>query len=185
MYVQGSVEVMTTAEEGAVGEVRGGGWSQPAGAGEAVWFTNTLMTVKATAESTGGAYGLVEAVAPAGFGPPLHIHHREDEAFWVLEGRLTVRCGEDTFSAGPGSFTFLPRDVPHAFVVEDDAPARILSLCSPGGLERYFVAAGRPAERPELPAHEPVDVGLLARVGEAFGVEILGPPMAPGHRRAA
>jgi mannose-6-phosphate isomerase-like protein (cupin superfamily) len=151
----------------------------PTGEGEAVWFTNNLMTLKATAQSTGGAYGMVEALAPAGFGPSLHVHHREDEAFWVLEGILSVRCGKRTFTVVPGSYTFLPRDVPHTFVVEGDSPARILSICSPGGLEQYFVAAGRPAERLELPPAGPVDVGLLARVGEDFGVEILGPPMAP------
>jgi mannose-6-phosphate isomerase-like protein (cupin superfamily) len=185
MYVQGSVQAMTTVKDGKVPEGQRRGWNLPSGAGEAVWFTNTLMTIKATAESTDGAYGLIEAVAPAGVGPPLHIHHREDEAFWVLEGRLTARCGEETFTAGPGSFTFLARDVPHAFVVEGDAPARILSMCSPGGLERYFVQAGHPAARPELPPHEPVDVAMLARVGAAFGVEVLGPPMAPAGRPAA
>ena len=76
----------------------------PAGQGEAIWFTNNLMTLKATAKSTGGAYGLVESLAPAASGPPLHVHHREDEAFWILEGTLTVRCGDQTFSAGPGSY---------------------------------------------------------------------------------
>ena len=151
----------------------------PAGHGERVWFTNNLMVLKATAESTGGAYGLVEALAPAGSGPPLHVHHREDESFWILEGELTVRCGEQLFAAGPGSYTFLPRGVAHTFAVEGDLPARILSMCSPGGLEQYFVAAGRPAESAELPPAAPVDAALLARVGQDFGVEIIGPPMAP------
>ncbi|MGA7705819.1 MAG: quercetin 2,3-dioxygenase [Solirubrobacteraceae bacterium] len=151
----------------------------PAGEGEAVWFTNNLMTIKATAQSTGGAYGLIEALAPPGSGPPLHVHHREDEAFWILEGTLTVRCGDQMFTAGPGSYTFLPRDIPHTFVVEGDSPARILSICTPGGLERYFVASGRPAESPGLPPAGPLDVDLLVRVGQDFGVEILGPPMPP------
>ncbi len=151
----------------------------PAGQGQAVWFTNNLMLIKATALSTGGAYGLIEALAPPGSGPPLHIHHREDETFWVLDGTLTVRCGDRTFTAGPGSYTFLPRDIPHSFAVEGDSPARILSLCSPGGLEQYFVSAGRPAESPGLPPAGPIDVDLLVRVGQDFAVEILGPPMAP------
>jgi mannose-6-phosphate isomerase-like protein (cupin superfamily) len=150
-----------------------------AGEGEAVWFTQNRMTLKATAESTGGAFGLVEAVGPAGSSPPLHVHHREDESFWLLEGSLTVRCGDRTFSAGPGSFVFLPRGVPHTFVVEGDAPARLLSLCTPGGFEQYFVAAGRPAENDGLPPQGPPDVGLLRRVGEEFGLEIVGPPLAP------
>jgi mannose-6-phosphate isomerase-like protein (cupin superfamily) len=151
----------------------------PAGEGESVWFTNNLMVLKATAQSTGGAFGLIEALAPAGSGPPLHVHHREDEALWILEGHLTVRCGEQIFTAGPGSYTFLPRDIPHTFAVEGNVPARILSMCSPGGLEQYFVAAGRPAESAGLPPAAPIDAALLARVGRDFGVEIIGPPMAP------
>jgi mannose-6-phosphate isomerase-like protein (cupin superfamily) len=157
---------------------------EPAGAhlapdaGEAVWFTSFRMTLKATAEQTGGAYGLVEALAAPGSGPPLHVHTREDEAFWVLEGRLTVRCGEQTFSAGRGSFTFLPRGIPHTFVVDGDEPARILSICSPGGFEQFFVEAGRPAPHDGLPPAGPVDVAALARIGSQYGVQFVGPPLA-------
>ena|SRR5579875_2216397 len=154
-------------------------WQVLAREGQAVWFTNNLMVLKATSESTGGAYGLVEALAPPGSGPPLHVHRREDEAFWILEGDLTVRCGDQTFAAGPGSYTFLPRGIPHTFAVEGSSPARILSVCSPGGFEQYFVEAGQPAVGSELPPAAPVDVALLTRVGRNYNVEILGPPMAP------
>jgi mannose-6-phosphate isomerase-like protein (cupin superfamily) len=147
--------------------------------GEAVFFTNYRMTLKATTETTGGAYGLVEALAPAGSGPPLHVHEREDEAFWVLEGSLVVRCGDRTFDAGPGSFTFLPRGVPHTFAVTD-GPARILSICSPGGFERFFADAGRPADTDGLPETGPVDAAALARIGSEYGVRFVGPPLAPG-----
>jgi mannose-6-phosphate isomerase-like protein (cupin superfamily) len=150
--------------------------------GETVWFTENRMTLKATAETTGGAFGLVEAVGPAGSSPPLHVHHREDEAFWLLEGTLTVRCGDRTFTAEPGSFTFLPRGVPHTFVVEGDKPARLLSICVPGGFERFFVAAGRPPRHDGLPHRAPPDVALLRRVGSDFGLEFVGPPLAPGER---
>jgi mannose-6-phosphate isomerase-like protein (cupin superfamily) len=155
-----------------------------AGAGQAVWFTQNRMTIKTTAAMTGGAFGLVEAVGPAGSSPPLHIHHREDEAVWVLEGSLTVRCGDRTFSAGPGSVTFLPRGVPHTFLVEGDVPVRLLSICVPGGFEEYFVAAGRPAEDDGLPPNAPQDVAMLREVGEGFGLEIVGPPLAPRSEAA-
>ena len=148
-------------------------------AGERIWFTQNLMTFKATAETTGGAYALMEAVAPAASGPPLHVHHREDESFWILEGAVTVRCGDETFTARPGSYVFLPRDVPHTFVVEGDAPARMLSMATPGGLEGYFATVGRPAENDGLPPAAPLDVAALARVGEEYDIEILGPPMRP------
>src|SRR3954451_13066416 len=147
------------------------GWSAPAGEGESVWFTQNRMTIVATAESTGGAFGLTEAIGPAGSSPPLHIHHRGDEAFWLLEGERTTRLGDRTLPAEPGSFTFLPRGVPHTFVVEGDRPARLLSICAPGGFEGYFAAAGRPAEGDGLPPEAPLDVAMLRRVGEEFGLE--------------
>jgi mannose-6-phosphate isomerase-like protein (cupin superfamily) len=155
------------------------GWSVAPDEGETVWFTQNRMRIVATAESTGGAYGLTEAIGPAGSSPPLHVHHREDEAFWLLEGELTIRCGDRTFTAKPGSFTFLPRGVPHTFVVEGDQPARLLSICSPGGFERYFAEVGRPAEDDGLPPAGPPDIATLQRVGADFGNEIVGPPLAP------
>ena len=72
--------------------------------GEAIWFLRNHMSVKATAESTHGAFGLVESRVAAGFSPPLHVHHREDESFYVLEGELTMQCGDRTFRAAAGSF---------------------------------------------------------------------------------
>ncbi|HKF65678.1 MAG TPA: cupin domain-containing protein, partial [Vicinamibacterales bacterium] len=87
------------------------------GEGQAVWFLGNHMTIKATAASTNGAFGLVESLIAPGFSPPLHVHHREDESFWVLEGELSMRCGDRTFRASAGSYVFLPRDVPHTFVV--------------------------------------------------------------------
>jgi len=136
------------------------------------------MTIKATAGSTGGAYGLVESLIAPGFSPPLHVHRREDETFWILEGNLTLRCGDQTFRADAGSYVFLPRDVPHTFVVDDGAPARLLTLLTPGGGEGLFVQAGRPAAGDGLPPIEPLDLNSLRSAGEAYGTEIVGPPMA-------
>jgi mannose-6-phosphate isomerase-like protein (cupin superfamily) len=149
------------------------------GEGQTVWFLRNHMTIKATAESTGGAYGLVESLVAPGFSPPLHVHHREDEAFWVLEGELSMRCGDRTFRARPGSFVFLPRDVPHTFVVEGDTPARMLTLLTPGGGEALFVEAGRRAEHDGLPPATPPDIDALRRASERYGAEIVGPPMSP------
>jgi mannose-6-phosphate isomerase-like protein (cupin superfamily) len=149
------------------------------GGGDAYWFTNNRMTIKVRAADTGGAFGVVEGIGPAGSSPPLHVHHREHELFLLLEGSLTVRCGDETFRAEPGSVTFLPRGVPHTFVVEGAQPARLLSICVPGGFEEYFAAAGRPAEHDGLPPNEPPDAALLRRVGAEFGQEIVGPPLAP------
>src|SRR4051794_6632088 len=114
-----------------------------AGEGEETWFQPNRMTIKATAEVTGGAYGLVEAWIRAGSSPPLHVHHREDEAFFVLAGQVRFHCAGRDIVAGPGAFVFLPRDVPHTFIVEGDEDARMLTLLSPGGGERFFLEGGR------------------------------------------
>ena len=147
--------------------------------GEAYWFTNNRMTILARAEQTGGAFGAVEGIGPAGSSPPLHVHSREDELFVLLEGSLLVRCGDETFRAEPGSVTFLPRGVPHTFLVEGDEPARLISICLPGGFEEFFSAAGRPAADDGLPPNEPPDVARLQQVGADFGLQFVGPPLRP------
>jgi mannose-6-phosphate isomerase-like protein (cupin superfamily) len=152
-----------------------------AGAGQALWFTTNRITIKASAQDTGGAFALWESFVPPGSSPALHVHHREEETFWVLEGRLTIRCGDETFSAGPGSMAVLPRDVPHTFVAEGDTPAHLLTLATPGGVEGYFVAAGRPAGDDGLPPAGPPDLDLLQRHSAEYGLEIVGPPLAPSR----
>jgi len=143
-----------------------------------MWFVNSRMTLKATAKDTGGAYGLFESLIPPGFSPPLHVHHREDESYYVLEGRLMLRCGDETRSVTAGSFIFLPRGVPHSFVVEGDTAARMLTLITPGGGEGFFVDVSRPAEGEGLPPAAPVDVEQLRRVGADYGDEVVGPPLS-------
>jgi len=123
----------------------------------------------------------VESWVAPGFSPPLHVHHREDEAFWVLEGEVSLRCGDRTFRARAGSFAFLPRGVPHTFVVEGGAPARMLTLLTPGGAERLFVEGGRPAEHDGLPPAAPPDIEALKRVSARYGSDVVGPPMAPSR----
>ena len=155
-----------------------------AGEGEARWFLQNRTLIKATAESTGGAYGLLESWVPPGASPPLHVHYREDEIFWVLEGELTIRCGERTFGAGPGCYIALPRGVPHTFVVEGDANVHMLTLLSPGGGERFFVEAGRPAEGPGLPPEAPLDLAALERIAHRFGMAFVGAPLRPSREPA-
>lgn len=152
------------------------------GEGQAIWFLRNRMSVKATAETTGGGFGLVESTIAPGFSPPLHVHHREDESFYVLEGEVTMQCGERRFRASAGAFVFLPRGVPHSFVVEGDRPARMLTLLTPGGGEGVFVEGGRPAERDGLPPASPPDIDGLRRVSARYGAEIVGPPIAPSDR---
>jgi mannose-6-phosphate isomerase-like protein (cupin superfamily) len=91
--------------------------------------------VKASGQSTGGSLTVIEAMIDGG--PPRHTHSREDESFYVLTGTLDVECGEDRFRAGPGSFVFLPRNLPHVFR-SVGGPATALLIVTPGGLDEYF-----------------------------------------------
>lgn len=137
------------------------------------WSLGELLTHYATADQTGGAFSLMEERLPKGAEPPPHVHRREDEAFFLLDGALTVRVGDETFDARPGSFVFCPRDVPHLLTVESDE-VRMLTLCTPGGVERLFVELGEPATSRTLPPDdgEP-DVDRIVRLAAHYGAEVL------------
>lgn len=143
--------------------------------GTAIWYTTTRMTLKATSESTGGALSLIEVLAAPDTAPPWHVHHRDDEMFYLLDGSLLFKCGEDVFEAGSGSFIFLPRGIPHSFKVVSETVARYLVLGTPAGLDRFFVGAGVPALEEGL-RPQPFDVQQLAGMAAQHGVEFLGPP---------
>ena len=155
-----------------------------AGEGAPVWFQGNRITIKATAADTGGAFGLVESLLAPGYSPPLHIHEREDETFYVLEEEVTIRCGNRTVRATAGACAFLPRNVPHTFVVEGDRPARMLGMMTPGGGEAFFVDGGRPASADGFPPTSPPDLEQLGRVATRFGTRIVGPPLTPSPRAA-
>ncbi len=147
--------------------------------GDHVWFLGTLMTVKATGATTRGAFGLIEQELPPGFATPRHLHHSEDEPFYILQGEITFQCGEQTLVAGPGAFVFLPRGIEHGFQVTSDTPARLLQFNMPSGVERFFVEAGEPVSSSTQPPSGPPDFGKVMALAEKYHLEILAPP--PGH----
>lgn len=143
----------------------------------AFWWQGGLYLLKARAEDTGGALGLVEATLYRGFGPPLHVHRREDEAFYVIEGEVRFRQGTEEFVGGPGSWVWGPRGVPHAFKVESES-ARVLVLVTPGGFERMFEVGGVPvSESPQPPVQE-YDPAEAVAMSEQFAFEVVGPQLA-------
>lgn len=146
--------------------------------GQAVWYLDVLGQIKAPSAATGGQLSVSEQLLPERSSPPMHVHHREDEAFYILEGELTCQAGDQILTATAGSFIWLPRDIPHCFRVET-ATARILTLCVPGGFEEFFAAIGQPAAQltlPPPPAAAP-DMDVMVGHARAYDVEILGPPM--------
>ncbi len=115
------------------------------GGGLALWVLGSLYTFKARGRETNGAYAIVEATVFAGQGPPPHIHHAEDECFYVLEGEFSFRYDDQTLEGGPGMFLRVPRGVLHTFRNIGDSPARVLLIVSPAGLDEFWEAVGLPA----------------------------------------
>ena len=147
------------------------------GTGEAYWWQGSLMTIKARAADTGGALGLVEGIFYEGFGPPLHVHHHEDEGMLVLDGEIRFRQGTEEFVAGPGTLVWGPREVPHAFTVQSSS-ARVLVIVTPGGLEQMFVDGGVPvSESPESPTQH-YDPDAARALAEKYGFDVVGPQLA-------
>lgn len=146
--------------------------------GTAIWHLDTLMTFKALSEETGGRLAVWEELLPHRSSPPLHVHHDSDEAWFVLDGRLSFRVAESTWTAEAGTFVWAPRGVPHTFRV-DSPGARLLALAVPGGFDRFVRATGRPAEAPALPPppESPPDMAALVGSAREHGMEILGPPL--------
>lgn len=153
---------------------------QGEGEGDARWFLGALSTVKASAETTAGRVAVIENWAPRGHGSPLHVHHGEDEWFYVLSGELTFWVDGQVTTAGAGSFVYGPRDVPHTFEVSSDE-ARFLLVTEPAGFERFLREMSVPAASPTLPpaSVEPPAPETLGAAAAKFGVEILGPPGIP------
>lgn len=152
------------------------GYALAAGDGEPWWFLDCRMTLKATGEQTQDAFTMLEWHAPVGFGPPRHVHQREDEAFYVLDGEMRVECDGRTWELGPGGFVFLPRGLEHCFVVT--SPVRGLQVTAPAQFEQYVRRAGRTPSDEGLPPPSAPDVPALIAAAQDLAIDILGPPMS-------
>ena len=150
------------------------------GEGESLWFLGLLATIKASAATTDGRVAVIEHLAPRGSGSPLHVHHNEDEWFYVTDGELTFWVGGQVITAAAGSFVYGPRDIPHTFQVSSDQ-ARFLLVTEPGGFEDFMRAASEPAEHLSIPpaATEPPDIAAMTALAATYGIEIIGPPGIP------
>jgi len=133
-------------------------------------FGGVEFLVKVSSEESGGAFTLLDNINPAGTYLPPHVHAREDETFYVLEGEMEFHIDGQILRGGPGTTVFLPRAVPHAFKVVSSTPARVLVLTSPGGFERCME---------ELSSLEdPSDMSKIFQVCARYGIEFLPPPAA-------
>jgi len=145
-----------------------------AGQGEARWWFGSLAEIKATAEDTDGQLTIIEVTEPPGMEAPLHVHHREDEGFWILEGEVTLYVGDETIEAKSGDFAWGPRDIPHRYTVGPNG-CRMLFLLTPGGFENLVRDMSTPAETRTVPpaTDEEPDMEMVVTVAERYGCELV------------
>jgi quercetin dioxygenase-like cupin family protein len=120
--------------------------------GDAHWFGGALFVQKVASADASGQLAVMEMMCPAGLAVPGHIHPGEDEIFYVLEGELSVFCGEDQWTATAGSLVFLPRDVQHRFTVSAASAAKVLVVVGPAHFDAHVAEAGQPTADHQLPA---------------------------------
>ncbi|MFN2490548.1 MAG: quercetin 2,3-dioxygenase [Actinomycetota bacterium] len=146
----------------------------PSEEGEARWWFASLAVIKATAADTGGQMTIVEITEAPGAEAPLHVHHREDESFWILEGDATLEVGDTTIEAHAGDYAFGPRDIPHRYTV-GQAGCRMLFILTPGGFEELVIEMSEPAASRTLPppSEEEPDWERIAAIAKAHGNELL------------
>ena len=130
----------------------------------------TEMVLKIDGRKTGGAMAVAESVVKAGEGPPMHVHTKEDELFYVLDGRFRFWRGDEVLEAGPGTVAFLPRGVRHTYKNVGPGAGRLLLTITPAGFEGFF----REVSKRGLTL--PKDIQELTVLGNEYGLQFLGPP---------
>ncbi len=132
------------------------------------WFFGCKTWLHASIGSTGGTIGAIEQIGAPGLGSPYHTHHNEDEIFYVIEGSVRFVSGNNSWVAGPGSWAFLPRDVPHGFEVVGDTDARFLLMVTPAGFEAFVTELWEDAPGPP-------DMERVMECTGRYALEIHGP----------
>jgi|SRR6185312_17313599 mannose-6-phosphate isomerase-like protein (cupin superfamily) len=137
------------------------------------WGREGTVRIIAGASTTDRSFSIVESTEPAGSGAPLHVHHGEAEAFYILDGTVELTCGDQLVRVHAGDFVYTPKHVPHKFVVCGDKPARMLLLFSSPGFERFFAEGGTPIDQP--PAGPP-NPDVFRQLVEKYEMELLEMP---------
>lgn len=149
--------------------------------GAATWAMGGLFERLASGAETGGELGFSLVTQPPGIATPLHVHSRESEAFYLLDGTMTYRAGEQVHRLSAGSFIYLPLGIAHAFRVTGTTPVRFLALTLPGGLMDLYDEVGVPARGHRLPGPDatPVEeeISRWNEVAPRYGLRVVGPPL--------
>jgi mannose-6-phosphate isomerase-like protein (cupin superfamily) len=145
---------------------------------EPLWFIDNLVRIHIDGATSDGKLALIEERAVRGDMPPLHVHHEDDEAFYVLDGELSLFVAGEQRTLGPGQAALAPRGVPHSYRVESEE-AHWLVITTPAGFDSFVREVAEPAPADELPPPgRPHDPDALARAAGKVGIEFLGPPGA-------
>jgi quercetin dioxygenase-like cupin family protein len=139
----------------------------PDGTGTTFNILGISTTIKVTSSQSGGAYVLYEQSVPPGLGVPPHVHTREDEIFFVLEGEVEFLAGTQMLVAKAGDVVHAPRGVPHAYKAVGEAPARMRFMATPGDIEEMF------AQLASWPSDAPPDLGKLGELCAKFGISFV------------
>jgi quercetin dioxygenase-like cupin family protein len=139
------------------------------------WYIGHLMSILISASDTGGSFSLIHGFEIKGLEPPPHIHTREDESFYILNGEIDYTVDQKVFSARQGDWVFLPRNIQHSFRVKTDQAEVIIHL-SPGGFEDYFREMSEPAKELVIPPRPqgPPDVKRIVATASKYGVKFPG-----------
>ena len=149
----------------------------PAGTGDAYWFFDALMVIRSAQP---GQPVIIEATVAPGGGAPLHVHADLDDSFYLVSGRLAMRCGEQGFAVSPGDYVALPHGVPHTFRVVGDEPAVMLQVHSDDSFLRFIRAVGQPAPSRTLPPGLVLatDMDDALQIAASTGQPVIGAPMS-------
>ena len=144
------------------------------GEGRTIAVVGDVYRFLATGEDTDGKYALWEAIVPPGGGPPPHVHSREEEGFYILEGEITLQVGEERIVATAGMFANMPVGTPHSFKNDTDRSAKMLISVAPAGLEKMFFEIGVPLSEGSTTAPPPTkeEIEKLLAVTPRYGIEI-------------
>jgi mannose-6-phosphate isomerase-like protein (cupin superfamily) len=146
------------------------------GEGESYWVLGDLYTFKATGKQTNSQFTLIEQVVHPQSGPPPHVHHREDEVFYVLNGKFSFLSGDKQGVFDTGATIYIPKGTLHTFKNIDEQKGRLLVLITPAGLEEFFYAIGTPAvDKITPPVFDPAVIEKVMRLAKDYHMSIIPP----------
>ena len=142
--------------------------------GRTIAVVGDVYRFLATGEETNGKYALIEAIVPPGGGPPPHVHSREEEGFYILQGEITFQVDDKRMVATAGMFANMPVGTPHSFKNESTKSARMLISVAPAGLEKMFFEVGVPLPEGSTTALPPTkaEIEKLLTIAPRYGIEI-------------